>query len=350
MARYQPPYTITATIIERVAAISEALGRWSARGDMAPAPTLRRGNRIRSIQASLAIENSSLSVEQVTAVLAGKSVLAAPREVQEVRNAFVAYEGLLRWQPAQRAHLLEAHRLLMTGLIDTPGRWRGSGVGIYRNKKLVHMAPPPSRVAKLMQDLLLWLKSTDTHPLISSCVFHYEFEFIHPFADGNGRLGRLWQTLILSRWKPLLAWLPVETVIRQHQPDYYAALAAADRSANATPFVEFMVDALHQSLTEALHAAESAETSERLERPRTARASLISAVPPDAPYADNIHRLLAVFKRGEVLRATALMQRLGLKHRPSFRLRYLLPATHANVIEPTIANTPQSPNQKYRKR
>lgn len=234
----------------------------------------RRRNRIRSIQASLAIKNNNLSVEQVTAVLAGKSVLAAPRAVQEVCNAFVAYERLPRWQPAQCAHLLEAHRLLMTGLIDTPGRWRGSGVGIYRNKKLVHMAPPPSRVAKLMQDLLSWLKSTDAHPLISSCVFHYEFEFIHPFADGSGRLGRLWQTLILSRWKPVLAWLPVETVIRQHQSDY----------------------------------------------------------------------------RGEVLRATALMQRLGLKHRPSFRLRYLLPAIHAHVIEPTIADAPQSPNQKYRKR
>jgi Fic family protein len=254
MSQYQPPLTVTSRILALVAEISEQIGQLSAQREMALTPHLRRGNRIRTIQASLAIENNTLSVEQVTAVLEGKRVLGLPHEVQEVRNAFAAYEAMSGWRADSQDDLRAAHALLMQGLIDDAGRYRRGGVGIYRGERLLHMAPPANRVATLMGQLLRWLGDNQWHPLIVSCVFHYEFEFIHPFADGNGRMGRLWQTLILSQWRPVLAWLPVESVIRDRQADYYAALAAADGLAEATPFVEFMLQALQQALAEALAA------------------------------------------------------------------------------------------------
>ncbi len=188
---YQPPYSITANILNAVAEISELLGRWSASHQDALSPQLRRENRIRTIYASLAIEHNSLSLEQVTAILEGKPVFGLPREIQEVRNAFAAYEQLPHWQVTNGDHLLAAHERLMLGLIDNAGQWRSGGVGIFRDQELVHMAPPATQIPRLMNNLLGWLATTDIHPLIASCVFHYEFEFIHPFSDGNGRLGRL---------------------------------------------------------------------------------------------------------------------------------------------------------------
>jgi Fic family protein len=250
MSRYQPPCTITPKIVHLIADISELIGRWSVASDEQLSPQLRRGNRIRTIQASLAIENNTLSVEQVTAILDGKRVLGLPREIQEVRNANDAYEQLPQWQMTSRTDLLSAHGLLMVGLIDDAGQLRSGGVGIYRGDTLIHMAPPANRLDPLIDDLMHWLDSTTMHPLLASCIFHYEFEFIHPFADGNGRMGRLWQTLILSQWKPTLAWLPVETVIRDQQEAYYAALAESDRVSEATPFVVFMLGALHAAMLE----------------------------------------------------------------------------------------------------
>ena len=249
---YQPPYTITPQIVQQVADIVELVTRWSYSDDSALTPQLRRNNRIRTIQASLAIENNTLSIEQVTDVLDGKAVLGLPREIQEVRNAFTAYEQVSKWQPRSQSDLLAAHGLLMAGLVDDAGHYRKGGVGIYSDKGLVHMAPPAKMLSGLMADLLEWLASAPVHPLIASSVFHYEFEFIHPFADGNGRMGRLWQTLILSKWEPILAYLPVETVIRMRQTAYYEALAEADRIASATPFIEFMLQALHDAMTEVL--------------------------------------------------------------------------------------------------
>jgi len=249
---YQPPYTITPQIVQQVADIVELVTRWSYSDDSALTPQLRRNNRIRTIQASLAIENNTLSIEQVTDVLDGKAVVGLPREIQEVRNAFTAYEQVSKWQPRSQSDLLAAHGLLMDGLVDDAGHYRKGGVGIYSDKGLVHMAPPAKRLSGLMADLVDWLASAPVHPLIASSVFHYEFEFIHPFADGNGRMGRLWQTLILSKWEPILAYLPVETVIRMRQTAYYEALAEADRIASATPFIEFMLQALHDAMTEVL--------------------------------------------------------------------------------------------------
>lgn len=333
--RYTPPFTLTAPILAAVAEISELLGRWTASESTSRSPRLRRQHRIRSIQASLAIENNSLSLEQVTAVLAGKPVLAPPREVQEVRNAFAAYERMGQWKASSVNDLLDAHGVLMAGLLDAPGCWRSGGVGIYRGERLLQMAPPASRVPKLMADLLAWLGRGEAHPLVASCAFHYEFEFIHPFADGNGRLGRLWQSLILSAWQPLLAWLPVETVVRDRQDAYYAALAASDQASAATPFVEFMLDALAAALREAL-AAEAAGTDQ------------VSDQVTDQ-VADPVERLLAVLRPGEALKASELMKRLGLRHRPTFRERYLLPALAQGRVEMCEPAAPRSPTQRYRR-
>ena len=264
---YKPPYTITPHIVQRVAEIVELVTRWSVPGNDAMATQLRRNNRIRTIQASLAIENNTLSIEQVTAVLDGKPVIGLPREIQEVRNAFVAYEQLSHWQPHSSEDLLAAHGVLMAGLVDDAGHYRRGGVGIYSDQGLVHIAPPAGRVYELMADLLGWLASAPVHPLIASCVFHYEFEFIHPFADGNGRMGRLWQTLIISQWQPMLAYLPVETVIKMRQAAYYEALAAADKVGDSTSFIEFMLQALLDAMTEVLTKTSekvSEKTSEKI--------------------------------------------------------------------------------------
>jgi len=258
LSQYQPPFTFTNATVASVARVSERLGAWTARSATTLSPKLRRGNRIQTIQASLAIEHNTLSVEQVSAVIDDKPVFGPAREIQEVRNAFAAYEKLDQWSPANEHDLLEAHQLLMSGLLDGLGKYRNAGVGIYDGKTLVHMAPPASRVAQLMEDLLGWLAVTDLPPLVASCLFHYEFEFIHPFADGNGRMGRLWQTLILSQWRPELAWLPVESVVRDRQQAYYAALASADHDAEATPFVAFMLEALEQALNIALQENDGA--------------------------------------------------------------------------------------------
>jgi len=247
-APYSPPLTLTPALLNRVAAIAEALGRWIARQDALPSPRLRRENRIQTIQASLAIEQNCLSLEQVSALFDGQRVLGPARDIQEVRNAITAYDALPRWDPANRQHLLEAHGLLMAGLIDAPGRFRSGGVGIYRGDQLVHMAPPAARVPDLVNDLLAWLAASTWHPLLVSCVAHYELEFIHPFADGNGRLGRLWQTLILSRWNPLLAWLPIEEVIRSRQQGYYESLGQADQQGDLEPFVTYQLEAIHDAL------------------------------------------------------------------------------------------------------
>ncbi len=249
MANYQPPFEITPEILNLVEKIGEILGRWEVL-EMPYSPRLRRENRIRTIQASLEIENNTLSLEQVTALLDGKRVLGLQREIQEVQNAFAAYEQINQWQANSCDDLLDAHAVLMAGLVNYAGHFRNTDVGIYRGKKLVHMAPPASQIYRLMAELFKWLKSEAIHPLIASCVFHYEFEFIHPFTDGNGRMGRLWQTLILSKWKPALAYLPVETVIRDRQDEYYQALLDSDNVANSTCFISFLLKALLTAMEE----------------------------------------------------------------------------------------------------
>jgi Fic family protein len=324
-APYKPPYRITSGILHSIEQIGEALGKLRAGSDSVVVPSLRRGNRIKTVQASLAIEGNTLSIDQVTAVLAGKRVLAHPREIQEVRNAFAAYEGLASWSPYSRTDLLAAHRLLMAGLVDEIGRFRSGGVGIHRGEEVVHVAPPADRVSALIDDLLAWLEHTDEHPLIASCVFHYEFEFIHPFQDGNGRLGRLWQTLLLSRWRPVFSLLPVESIIRDRLQDYYDALGLSDADADATPFIAFMLDAILQAIIESGLAGDQ-ETDHQ---------------------SDQVMRLIRALQKSP-RSASDLMTELGLSHRPTFRKNYLHPTLEAGLIEMTQPSIPRARNQKYR--
>lgn len=317
---YQPPYTITPEILNRVAAISEAIGRLTVLTDQARALRLRRINRVRTIHGSLAIEGNTLSEAQITAILEGKRVIAPPREVQEVKNALAAYDRFDTWKPETEKDLLEAHRILMSGLIDEAGLYRHGGVGVIAGQQVIHMAPPADRVPYLMSDLFNWLAATDAHPLIASSVFHYEFEFIHPFADGNGRMGRLWQSLILARWNPLFADIPVESLIFEHQAEYYQAIQASTEQTDSAPFIAFMLRMILDTLI-------------------TSTPEVTQEVTPEV-------RLLSVLT-SEMTRQQ-LKEALGLKDDEHFRKAYLLLALEAGLIEMTIPDKPRSSKQKYR--
>ena len=247
---YMPPFKITAKIIELISRISEKIGEINSLENSPHHVELRKQNRIKTIHSSLAIESNSLSIEQITAIIEGKRVLGAPNEILEVKNAIQAYELLLSLNPYEEKDLLKAHSLMMKDLVNRRGKYRNDGVGIFDGENVVHLAPPAERVPHLMGDLFDWLKKSDAHPLIKSCVFHYEFEFIHPFQDGNGRMGRLWQTVILKEWKDVFAWLPVETLVKENQADYYKALSTSDSNADSTLFTEFMLSMILSAVEE----------------------------------------------------------------------------------------------------
>ena len=318
---YQPPYTITPAIVQLVALISETVGRLTVMTDGAMALRLRRINRIRTIRGSLAIEGNSLSEVQMTAILEGKRVIAPPREIQEVHNALAAYDRFEQWNPEVAVDLLEAHRIMMAGLLIDAGVYRRGSVGVMAGGEVMHLAPAANRVPDLMYDLLHWLAASEEHPLITSSVFHYEFEFIHPFADGNGRMGRLWQTLILTRWKPLFSDIPVESLVHEHQAEYYQALQKSTEQADSAPFIEFML--------RMIHAAASA-----------------SAPQVGPQVSPQVRRMLKIIQ-GEMTRE-AMQGALDLRDRQSFRKRYLLPALAEGLIEMTIPDKPNSRLQKYR--
>ena len=247
---YKPPFEITSKIIELISNISEKIGEINYLQDNPYHIRLRKENRIKTIHSSLAIENNSLSLKQITAIIEGKHVLGNPNEIKEVKNSIQAYDLLLSLNPYNEKDLLKAHKLMMQDLVERNGKYRTDGVGIFDGEKVVHLAPPADRVPELMFDLFKWLKESDAHPLIKSCVFHYEFEFIHPFQDGNGRMGRLWQTVILKEWKEIFAWLPVETLIKENQKEYYNVLGASDSDANSTKFIEFMLALILNTIEE----------------------------------------------------------------------------------------------------
>ena len=238
---YVPPFEITPKIIDLISKISEKIGEINSFESSARHVELRRESRIKTIHSSLAIENNSLSLEQITAIINGKRVLGAPNEIQEVKNAIQAYDLLLSLDSTKEKDLLRAHALMMKDLVRNNGRYRSGGVGIFNGQNVVHVAPPASSVPALMKDLFRWVQRADVHPLVKSCVFHYEFEFIHPFQDGNGRLGRLWQSAILKDWRKVFAWIPVESLIKKNQAKYYRVLRACDATADSTAFVEFLL-------------------------------------------------------------------------------------------------------------
>lgn len=257
MRNKKPPFEITNAMIDHVAEIAELVGRLTSTNQLSANPTLRRTNRIRTIHGSLAIEQNTLTLEQVTAVLNGKTVLAPPKDIVEVKNAYEIYERLDELDPYSVDDLLTAHGIMTRGLVEESGVFCSRPAGVVDQKgHVLHFGTLPQYVPDLVMELLDWVKNSDVHMLIRSCVFHYEFELIHPFADGNGRVGRLWHTLLLSKWNPAFAWLPVESIIHNRQQEYYAAINASNDAGESTVFIEFMLAAIKASLIDAINASD----------------------------------------------------------------------------------------------
>jgi len=253
MRNKKPPFEITTAILDEIAEIAELVGRVNASPSLSTNPTLRRTNRIRTIYSSLAIEQNTLSLEQVTAVLSGKHVIAPPKDIAEVKNAYEIYEMMDTLNPYSVDDLLNAHGVMTRDLVEESGCFRSRPVGVVdKQGNVLHFGTLPDYVPGLVMELLDWVRDSDFHMLIKSCVFHYELELIHPFADGNGRIGRLWHTLLLTQWKPMFAWLPVESIIRDRQDEYYHAINRSNNEAESTAFIEFMLSAIKEALLEAV--------------------------------------------------------------------------------------------------
>ena len=322
---YTPPYEVTEEMLELVSEIMELIGGISSVDNLNKLPRLRRSSRIRSIHSSLAIENNTLTYEQVSAILDGKKVIGPPDEIIEAENAIVAYKELENADPFDLTELLRIHNLMMNRLLSDAGQLRSKGVGVFEDGgKVVYMAPPHGRVHGLMSDLFLWLKSTKVHSLIKSSVFHYELEFIHPFSDGNGRMGRIWQTAILANWKPIFLWIPVEGIIKERQQGYYNAIAESTKLGSCNPFILFMLHAILQAVRD-----------------------IVSGVRAHINHIDSKVRSLLEVLSDFQLTAQEIMDKLGLKSRNSFRDNYLNPALDAGVIALTEPEKPTSRNQKY---
>lgn len=324
---YVPPFRITAKIIELISEISEKIGEINVIRQDFRHVQLRRENRIKTIHSSLAIENNSLSIEQITAIIDGKHVLGSPNEIQEVKNAVQVYDLLLKLNPYDEKDLLKAHKLMMQDLVAKSGQYRNDGVGIFNGRSVVHIAPPADRVAFLMADLFAWLEATDVHPLVKSCVFHYEFEFIHPFQDGNGRMGRLWQTVILKEWKEIFAWLPVETLVKENQEEYYKVLSASDGEVDSTKFIEFMLSLLARTVDEIVET-EKKVTAKVTQKVTVNQKKILEAIKDD-PYItqEMLAKILGITRKSVVanmkkLQDGGLIKRVGADKNGYWEIRF----------------------------
>jgi Fic family protein len=241
---------MTDEITNLVIEIAELTGAMTVSEQLSNNPKLRRENRIKSIHSSLAIEQNSLTVDQVSDIIDGKRVLGPPQDIKEAKNAYEAYEAMAELNPYSIDDLLKAHKIMMEGLTKDAGTFRSKNVGVYAGDQLIHAGTPANYVPELMGQLFEWLKTSKLHPLVKSCIFHYEFEFIHPFSDGNGRTGRLWHTLILAKWQEFYLWIPIETMIHERQQDYYKMLNASNTAGESTVFVQFMLESIRDLLLE----------------------------------------------------------------------------------------------------
>ena len=336
MGKYAPPFQLNADVVNLLAEVCELVGQVEVSHRDSMSVQLRRQNRIRSVHSSLFIEQNTLTLEQVTAVLDGERVLAPPHEIREVQNAAEAYEMMQSLNPLSEEDLLKAHRLMMNSLVREAGRFRSGGVGVMAGYQVVHMAPPADLVPWQIRDLMEWYGGSEYHPLVKSAVFHYEFEFIHPFADGNGRMGRMWHTLLLSRWKPFFAWLPIEELIARHQQEYYATLQKADAACDCACFVCMMLEVIGKALRELPHS--------KIEN-RPSSDQVLTKLPAAAQEA--VSALLKALGK-DTMSAAELMKRMKLVHRPHFREFYLKPALESGLVERTIPDRPNSPRQRYR--
>lgn len=329
MGNYQPPFEITNEILSLVSLISEKIGTITATTNMETRPHLRKNNRIKSIHSSLKIEANSLTLGQVRDVINGRIVLGEQREIQEVKNAYAAYERLPEIDPYSIHALKQFHGLMTKYLIEESGEFRRGQEGVFNGDQCIFMAPPAQFLPMQMEELFAWMKkSKDTiHPLILSSVFHYEFVFIHPFADGNGRMARLWHTAILSKWKPIFEYIPIESQIEKFQEEYYGAIAKCHVVGSSTIFIEFMLTQIDHILDELV-----VQISDNSEQMTEYMKKLLNVMEYDVPYT-----------------AADLMDKLEMKSKDSFRNHYLHPAMDLGLIEMTIPEKPNSRNQRYKK-
>lgn len=327
MSDYTPPFTISNTMLELVSEISEKVGRVNSRKELENKPHLRRNNRIKSIHSSLKIEANSLSLSEVRDVINGHLVLGDQKEIQEVKNAFEAYKHISEINPSSMTELKKIHGIMTYKTVNEYGAFRKGEEGVFSGDKCIFVAPPPHMVNGLMKDLMTWVKKSEgtIHPLILSSIFHYEFVFIHPFSDGNGRMARLWHTVILYRWREIFEYIPLESQIEKYQIEYYDAIAMCHVNGNSNVFIEFMLKMISETLDEVILQIikSSADTSEYVKR-------MLDVMEYDVPYTAN-----------------AILELLGLKSKETLRKNYINPAIELGVLKMTLPDKPNSRNQRY---
>lgn len=324
---YIPPYQITDKILSFVADISEKIGKITERTNLDSKPHLRKNNKIKSIHSSLAIEANSLSLDEVRDVINGRTVMGKQKEIQEVKNAYAAYEEIGHFDIYSIEALKRLHGIMTKYTVEESGNFRRGEEGVFNGDKCIFMAPPASLVPEQMQSLFDWMnKAKDTvHPLILAAVFHYEFVFIHPFSDGNGRMARLWHTAILTAWKPMFEFIPIESQIEKFQDGYYNAISQCHIDGESTVFIEFILEQISAVLGEILNSAKYStdNLSEYVKR-------LLSVMEYDTPYT-----------------ATAILSLLDLKSKETLRKNYLNPAIENGLVKMTLPDKPNSRNQRY---
>ncbi len=330
MAGYTPPFNITNDMLMLVSRISEKVGRISVTANMQAKPHLRKNNRIRSIHSSLKIEANSLTVGQVRDVIGGKTVLGEQKEIQEVKNAYEAYERLLAIDPFNINELKSLHGIMTKYLVAESGEFRKGEEGVFSGDRCIFMAPPAKMVPELMANLFDWLSCSKgkVHPLIMAAVFHYEFVFIHPFSDGNGRMARLWHSAFLTKWNPIFEYIPIESQIEKFQDDYYGSIAKCHTEGSSNTFILFILEQIDKILDEITEqiSASAENLSEYVKK-------LLDVMEYDTPYT-----------------LATLMERLELKSKETVRRHYIHPALELGLIQMTLPAQPQSRNQRYIKK
>ncbi len=330
MEKYTPPFNITNQMLTLVSSISEKIGRISVTSNMQAKPHLRKNNRIKSIHSSLKIEANSLSLGQVKDVINGRAVLGEQKEIREVKNAYAAYENLSEINPFDMDELKKTHGIMTKYLIDESGEFRKGEEGVFSGDRCIFMAPPARLVPELMNNLFDWLNrsKTEVHPLIMASVFHYEFVFIHPFSDGNGRMARLWHTAFLAKWNKVFEYIPIESQIEKFQDEYYESIAKCHTEGNSNTFILFMLEQIDKSLSEI--AEQLSLGGENI--------------------SEYVKRLLDVMEYDTPYKLSSLMELLELKSKETMRRHYIHPALKLNLIHMTLPDKPQSRNQRYIKK
>lgn len=329
MNKYTPPFEITNKMLNLISSIMKKIGKLDNYKDLSKLPILRRNNRIHSIHSSLAIEDNSLSFKEVKDIIDGKVVIGSQKEIQEVKNAYKAYEMMKEINPYSINDLKKIHGIMTFLTVQESGEFRKGNEGVFDGDKCIHMCPKPEMINSLMEELFDWMKKNKNtiHPLILSSVFHYEFVFIHPFSDGNGRTARLWQNILLSNWKNIFEYVPIESQIKEYQDKYYKTIHNCNLKGNSTEFIEFMLKMIDEVL-------------ENLIENTSAEANYISTY---------VKKLLNVMKDQPAMTTKELMDKLGLKSRLSFRKNYIDPALKNGLIKMTNPEKPTSKNQSYYK-